>query len=130
MALLLHYTGQDYISRGLYQGNLTTQGSTATITNGNKTGKGWSFDGTTNSRLVFDSGFEVGTATTFSISFWIIKNSNALQLRPILIGHAGSRALVVVLRVDDLITIQRNTGAATTAFALNTPLPIYTLCVS
>ena len=48
MALLLHYTGQDYISRGLLNTQLTP-GSTSAIVGGCKTGKGFAFDGTTNS---------------------------------------------------------------------------------
>lgn len=50
MALLLHYTGQDYISRGLLNAELTP-GSTSAIVGGCKTGKGFAFDGTMNSAL-------------------------------------------------------------------------------
>lgn len=66
MALLLHYTGQDYISRGLLNTELTT-GSTSTIVGGCKTGKGFDFDGTSNSVL---SVLMSAEPTVHSFSCW------------------------------------------------------------
>jgi hypothetical protein len=66
MALLLHYTGQDYISRGLLNTELTP-GSTSAIVGGCKTGKGFAFDGTANSALSCDLALN---NTLFSVSTW------------------------------------------------------------
>ena len=66
MALLLHYTGQDYISRGLLKTELTP-GSTSAFADGCKTGKGFTFDGTVNSSL---SGNVALNHDEFSLSCW------------------------------------------------------------
>ena len=70
MALLLHYTGQDYISRGLLNTQLTP-GSTSAIVGGCKTGKGFAFDGTANSVLSSQLD-EERTIHSFSVWFRII----------------------------------------------------------
>ena len=67
MALLLHYTGQDYISRGLLNTELTP-GSTSAIVGGCKTGKGFAFDGTVNGGLISLTTINDNTLT---MSAWI-----------------------------------------------------------
>ena len=67
MALLLHYTGQDYISRGLLKTELTP-GSTSAIVGGCKTGKGFSFDGTNNSAYINMTSFD--NTNIIAISTW------------------------------------------------------------
>lgn len=74
MALLLHYTGQDYISIGLLKTELTP-GSTSAIVGGCKTGKGFAFtnnnvsDAYTSMTTVYDN--------QLSISAWIRTNTNS-----------------------------------------------------
>lgn len=83
MALLLHYTGQDYISRGLLNTELTP-GSTSAIVGGCKTGKGFAFaninvsDAYTSMTTVNDN--------QLSISAWIRTNTSSVagQRLPIL----------------------------------------------
>ena len=72
MALLLHYTGQDYISRGLLNTELTP-GSTSAIVGGCKTGKGFAFDGTANSAFEIN---ELTDSDKFSIDFWYYTGAN------------------------------------------------------
>lgn len=72
MALLLHYTGQDYISRGLLNTELTP-GSTSAFADGCKTGKGFAFDGTVNSALNLNM---LLSDNYFSISFWFSISEN------------------------------------------------------
>ena len=79
MALLLHYTGQDYISRGLLNTELTP-GSTSAIVGGCKTGKGFSFDGTANSVMPINAGFQ--RPDSVSISCWA-KASNSTGFKTI-----------------------------------------------
>jgi hypothetical protein len=67
MALLLHYTGQDYISRGLLNTQLTP-GSTSAIVGGCKTGKGFAFDGTVDS--VLSTSTIIDDSINQSFSFW------------------------------------------------------------
>ena len=73
MALLLHYTGQDYISRGLLNTELTP-GSTSAIVGGCKTGKGFAFDGTANSPLYVNN-IGISMPTQFTVSCWILVNN-------------------------------------------------------
>ena len=75
MALLLHYTGQDYISRGLLKTELTP-GSTSAIVGGCKTGNGFSF---TNNN-VSDAYTSMTTVNDnqLSISAWIRTNANSI----------------------------------------------------
>ena len=79
MALLLHYTGQDYIGRGLLKTELTP-GSTSAIVGGCKTGKGFAFDGTGNSALPINAGFQ--RPDSVSISCWA-KASNSTGIKTI-----------------------------------------------
>lgn len=72
MALILHYTGQDYISRGLLNTQLTP-GSTSAIVGGCKTGKGFSFDGTVNSPFEING---ITDSEKFSIDFWYYTGAN------------------------------------------------------
>ena len=72
MALLLHYTGQDYISRGLLNTELTP-GSTSAIVGGCKTGKGFAFDGTANSALDVNN-IGIPMPTEFTVSCWVKVN--------------------------------------------------------
>ena len=72
MALLLHYTGQDYISRGLLNTALTP-GSTSAIVGGCKTGKGFAFDGTVNSSFEING---IQDSEKFSINFWYYTGAN------------------------------------------------------
>lgn len=69
MSLLLHYTGQDYTSRGLLNTELTP-GSTSAIVGGCKTGKGFVFDSTLNSVLSSQLD-EERTIHSFSVWFRI-----------------------------------------------------------
>ena len=75
MALLLHYTGQDYISRGLLKTELTP-GSTSAIVGGCKTGKGFSFDGTANSALYVNN-IGISMPIKFTVSCWVRVNDMA-----------------------------------------------------
>ena len=68
MALLLHYTGQDYVSRGLLKTELTP-GSTSAIVGGCKTGKGFAFDGTVDSALYVNN-IGISMPTKFTVSCW------------------------------------------------------------
>jgi hypothetical protein len=67
MALLLHYTGQDYISRGLLNTQLTP-GSTSAIVEGCKTGKGFAFDESVDSGL---NSLTTINDNTLTMSAWI-----------------------------------------------------------
>ena len=79
MALLLHYTGQDYVSRGLDNAVLTP-GSTSAIVGGCKTGKGFAFDGTANSAMPINAEFQ--RPDSVSISCWA-KASNSIGFKTI-----------------------------------------------
>ena len=74
MALLLHYTGQDYISRGLLKTELTP-GSTSAIVGGCKTGKGFSF--TNNNVSDVYTSMTTLNDNQLSISAWIRTNTNS-----------------------------------------------------
>lgn len=69
MSLQLHYTGQDYLNRGLAGGTLTP-GSTSAIVGGCKTGKGFEFDGTENSALYVNN-IGISMPTKFTVSCWV-----------------------------------------------------------
>lgn len=75
MALLLHYTGQDYVSRGLLNTELTP-GSTSAIVGGCKTGKGFAFDGTGNSQLHSETALE---DDVIAISTWFKLNVDSVS---------------------------------------------------
>src|SRR5690554_387071 len=68
MSLQLHYTGQDYINRGLAGGTLTP-GSTSAIVGGCKTGSGFAFDGTSDSPLLSTN--TLSSSALSSVSFWV-----------------------------------------------------------
>ena len=74
MALLLHYTGQDYISRGLLNTELTP-GSTSAIVGGCKTGNGFSF--TNNNVTDAYKSMTTVNDNQLSISAWIRTNTNS-----------------------------------------------------
>jgi hypothetical protein len=88
MALLLHYTGQDYISRGLLNTELTP-GSTSAIVGGCKTGNGFAFDGTVNSRLFTT----MEESNNHSISFWLNFTKYTIPQRVFCHGNAGYRQI-------------------------------------
>jgi len=97
MALLLHYTGQDYISRGLLNTELTP-GSTSAIVGGCKTGKGFAFDGTVNSPL---SVVMPSEPITHSFSLWF-KITNIIETRVIAtFGQAGFLQFMLWQRTNE-----------------------------
>lgn len=79
MALLLHYTGQDYTSRGLLNTKLIP-GSTSAFADGCKTGKGFAFDGTANSAFEIN---ELTDSEKFSIDFWYYTGANVTEQQTI-----------------------------------------------
>ena len=83
MALLLHYTGQDYISRGLLNAELTP-GSTSAIVGGCKTGNGFAFNGTANSALYVNN-IGILMPIKFTVSCWFRVN-NITGMKPIFVN--------------------------------------------
>ncbi len=96
MALLLHYTGQDYVSRGLLKTELIP-GSTSAIVGGCKTGKGFSFDGTVDSAI--SSSIIVNDSINQSFSFWFrftgaAEEQTILSLQGSATGTNNTRLLI------------------------------------
>ena len=120
MALLLHYTGQDYISRGLLNTQLTP-GSTSAIVGGCKTGKGFAFDSTANSVLSSQLD-EERTIHSFSVWFRI---SNITSVRVITaFGQAGFLQFMLWQRTNgEFVFGYCNAGGTQINTILNSNLP-------
>lgn len=123
MALLLHYTGQDYISRGLLKTELTP-GSTSAIVGGCKTGKGFAFDGTVNSALYVNN-IGISMPIKFTVSCWVRVN-NITGMKTIFangqLTHSGFQLDVLDNAVrafgyntDDVPTVANSSGGSIAA---------------
>ena len=112
MALLLHYTGQDYISRGLLNTELTP-GSTSAIVGGCKTGKGFAFannnvsDAYTSMTTVNDNQLSISawirtnTSSVAGKRFPIFSTSNNIQHQILFEVYDVNRLRIVVIFDDN-----------------------------